>query len=186
MVQALRHGTLPRTLHVTEPSPHVDWTAGNVELLTEARPWPDADRPRRAGVSSFGMSGTNAHVILEEAPPADPPAEPSALPVVPWPVSARTPEALDAQLDRVRAVTDRDPVDVGYSLATGRSMFDHRAVLLGDTVIRGRARTGGTAMLFTGQGAQWSGMGRGLYDAYPVFAAAYDEVCARIEGLREG
>ncbi|MEV0131855.1 type I polyketide synthase [Dactylosporangium sp. NPDC050688] len=185
MVQALRHGILPQTLHVTEPSPHVDWTAGNVELLTEARDWPAVDRPRRAGVSSFGMSGTNAHVILEAAPPADAAAEPVAPPVVPWPVSARSVEALDAQVDRLRTVADHNPVDVGYSLATGRSMFDHRAVLLGDTVVRGRVRGGGTAMLFTGQGAQWSGMGRGLYAAFPVFAAAYDEVCAHIEGLRE-
>ncbi|MEV4141491.1 type I polyketide synthase, partial [Dactylosporangium sp. NPDC049742] len=185
MVQALRHGTLPRTLHVTEPSPHVDWTAGNVELLTEARPWPEADRPRRAGVSSFGMSGTNAHVILEQAPPAEAAAPAAPLPVVPWPVSARTADALDGQVARLRGVTD-NPTDVGFSLATGRSTFDHRAVVLGDAVIRGKAAAGGgNAMLFTGQGAQWSGMGRGLYEAFPVFAAAYDEVCAHIEGLRD-
>ncbi|MEV0136834.1 SDR family NAD(P)-dependent oxidoreductase, partial [Dactylosporangium sp. NPDC050688] len=186
MVLAMRHGTLPRTLHVSAPSLHVDWSAGEVRLLTEARPWPSADRPRRAAVSSFGISGTNAHVIVEE-PPARiaAPGERTALPVVPWPVSARTPEALDAQVVRVRAVADLDPVDVGYSLATGRAAFEHRAVLLGDTVVRGRVRDGGTAMLFTGQGAQWSGMGRGLYAAFPVFAAAYDEVCAHIEGLRD-
>ncbi|WP_169788991.1 type I polyketide synthase [Dactylosporangium aurantiacum] len=187
MVLALRHATVPRTLHVDAPSPHIDWSSGAVELATEAQPWPAGDRPRRAAVSSFGISGTNAHVIVEEPPArADAPVERAALPVVPWPVSARSVEALDAQVSRVRAALPAaDPVDVGFSLATGRSTFEHRAVLLGDAVVRGRARDGGTAMLFTGQGAQWSGMGRGLYEAFPVFAVAYDEVCARIEGLRE-
>ncbi|MEV0570871.1 type I polyketide synthase, partial [Dactylosporangium sp. NPDC050588] len=181
MVLALQHQMLPRTLHVTTPSSHVDWSEGAVALLTEARPWPSTDRPRRAGVSSFGISGTNAHVILEEAPATPPAAAPSPLPVVPWPLSARTPEALDAQVTRLRQATLADPVDVGHSLATGRSAFDHRAVVLGDAVIRGRVTEGGNAMLFTGQGAQWPGMGRGLYEAFPVFAAAYDEVCALVE-----
>ncbi|GAA1539931.1 hypothetical protein GCM10009827_069070 [Dactylosporangium maewongense] len=181
MVLAMRHGQLPRTLHVAAPSSHVDWSSGAVEILTDARPWPAADRPRRAGVSSFGISGTNAHVIIEEPPAGAAPAgERVALPLVPWPVSARTPDALDGQVSRLREVPE-NPMDVGFSLATGRSMFEHRAVLLGDAVIRGRARDGGSAMLFTGQGAQWSGMGRGLYEAFPVFAAAYDEVCALVE-----
>ncbi|MET7424044.1 type I polyketide synthase [Dactylosporangium sp. NPDC005555] len=185
MVLALRHQTLPRTLHVTAPSSHVDWTGGAVEILTEPRPWPSGERPRRAGVSSFGISGTNAHVILEEPPAANVvTGERVALPVVPWPLSARTPEALDTQVARLRGGSG-DPVDVGYSLATGRSAFEYRAVLLGDVPVRGRVRDGGSAMLFTGQGAQWSGMGRGLHAAFPVFAAAYDEVCAHIEGLRD-
>ncbi|MGI5175027.1 type I polyketide synthase [Dactylosporangium sp. CA-152071] len=185
MVLALRHGTLPRTLHVDAPSPHIDWSSGAVELATEARPWPATDRPRRAGISSFGISGTNAHVIVEEPPAVIAAAGSRAvLPVVPWPVSARTADALDGQVSRLREVTE-NPMDVGFSLATGRSMFEHRAVLLGDTQVRGRVRDGGNAMLFTGQGAQWSGMGRGLYEAFPVFAAAYDEVCAHIEGLRD-
>ncbi|MFC4044716.1 type I polyketide synthase [Dactylosporangium siamense] len=182
MVQALRHGMLPRTLHVTEPSPHVDWTAGAVELLTETRAWPDVDRPRRAAVSSFGMSGTNAHVILEQAPPSDPAAAPPPLPVVPLPVSARTPEAVDASIARLHE-TNADPMDVGYSLAVGRAAFDHRAVVLGDAVVRGKAGKGGSAMLFTGQGAQRSGMGRGLHATFPAYAKAYDEVCEHIDGL---
>ncbi|GAA3287276.1 hypothetical protein GCM10020218_050560 [Dactylosporangium vinaceum] len=185
MILALQHETLPKTLHVTEPSSHVDWSAGAVSLLTAARPWPAGPRPRRAGVSSFGISGTNAHVILEEAPAPSPAAPtPAALPVAPWPVSARTPAGLDAQLARVRAL-DADPVAVGFSLATTRTHFDHRAVLLGGTEIRGSVRGGRNAMLFTGQGAQRAGMGRRLYEAFPVFAASYDAVCDRIDGLRD-
>ncbi|HEX5597763.1 MAG TPA: beta-ketoacyl synthase N-terminal-like domain-containing protein, partial [Micromonosporaceae bacterium] len=101
MVQAIRHGVLPRTLHVDEPSSHVDWSAGNVRLLTEARPWPQTENPRRAGVSSFGVSGTNAHVILEEAPSQS--AVDAVLVDYPLPllVSGRTSAGLDAQLDRL-------------------------------------------------------------------------------------
>ncbi|MFI5908335.1 type I polyketide synthase [Dactylosporangium sp. NPDC051541] len=184
MVQAMRHGVLPPTLHVTEPSPHVDWAAGDVELLTEARPWPETGRPRRAAVSSFGMSGTNAHVILEEPAPApDPELSPADLPVVPLPVSARTPAALDAQLARLDAIGGAG-VDLGFSLATTRSQFDHRAVRLGSAVVRGQVRKGRSAMLFTGQGAQRADMGRRLHAAFPVFAESYDSVCDRIEGLR--
>ncbi|MFB9416012.1 type I polyketide synthase, partial [Dactylosporangium matsuzakiense] len=185
MILALQHETLPKTLHVTEPSSHVDWSAGAVSLLTAARPWPAGPRPRRAGVSSFGISGTNAHVILEEAPAPSPAAPtPAALPVAPWPVSARTPAGLDAQLARVRAL-DADPVAAGFSLATTRTHFDHRAVLLDGTEIRGSVRGGRNAMLFTGQGAQRADMGRRLYEAFPVFASSYDAVCDRIDGLRD-
>ncbi|MCZ0973669.1 hypothetical protein O1L55_24745 [Streptomyces albulus] len=122
MVMAMRHGTLPRTLHVTEPSSHVDWSDGTVRLLTEATPWPRTDRPRRAGVSSFGISGTNAHVVLEQ-PPAEPaPEDRAAPPVVAWPVSARTPAALAAQVDRLRAAaTTLAPLDAAHSLAGGRT-----------------------------------------------------------------
>ncbi|TDC99424.1 ketoacyl-synthetase C-terminal extension domain-containing protein, partial [Nonomuraea diastatica] len=102
MVMAMRHGVLPQTLHADEPSPHVDWSAGAVELLTEARPWGQADRPRRAAVSSFGISGTNAHMIIEQGPVAEPEPEPVAqMPVVPWLVSAKSLEGLEGQAGRL-------------------------------------------------------------------------------------
>ncbi|MYY12463.1 SDR family NAD(P)-dependent oxidoreductase, partial [Streptomyces sp. SID4919] len=146
-VLALRHGVLPRTLHVDEPTPHADWSSGAVELLTEARDWPATDRPRRAGVSSFGMSGTNAHVVLEQAPRPDPAADPDptagsgtgagpGTSVLPWVLSGRTASALRDQAARLGARLATDPaarpVDIGYSLATTRSAFEHRAVVIGD------------------------------------------------------
>ncbi|GAA4526129.1 type I polyketide synthase [Amycolatopsis samaneae] len=206
MVMALREGVLPKTLHVTEPTSHVDWTTGRVELLTERIAWPVAERPRRAGVSAFGLSGTNAHVILEQAPDDQPAETPSGgLPgPVPWPLSGHTPEALREQAARLLAhLEDRPgtaPLDVGFSLATGRGAFEHRAVVLaGDRaealaglaavardrarpgVPRGTADAGATAFLFTGQGAQRPGMGRELYEAFPVFAEAFDEVVAELD-----
>ncbi|MER6859995.1 type I polyketide synthase [Streptomyces pilosus] len=199
MVMAMRHGVLPKTLHVEEPSPHVDWSAGAVELLTEARPWESDGRPRRAGVSSFGLSGTNAHVILEEAPLHDEPEKDEqplvALPAVPWAVSGRGEAALRAQAERLAAFVsgrgDLAPADVAFSLATTRSVFEHRAVVVGrdsDELLRGLAevasgeRVGGTpvqgktAFVFSGQGSQRAGMGQELYEAFPVFAGALDEV----------
>ncbi|MFE6975980.1 type I polyketide synthase [Streptomyces sp. NPDC057682] len=205
MVLAMRHGELPRTLYAQTPSTHVDWSAGAVELLSEARAWPVGDRPRRAGVSAFGISGTNAHIILEEAPAALVP-EPSVdvtLPVVPWPVSAKTPAALAAQAGRLESGTDgRDAVDVGLSLATTRAALEHRAVVLGtgtdDLLDRLRSLADGapapgtvtatagdglTGFVFSGQGGQRVGMGRELADAFPVFAEALDEVCAHFDAL---
>ncbi|MFI9588031.1 type I polyketide synthase [Streptomyces sp. NPDC052236] len=151
MVMALRNEELPRTLHVSEPSPHVEWSDGAVSLLTEARPWPRGRRPRRAGVSSFGISGTNAHVLIEEAPPVEetaragenaPVAAVAAGRGAPlWALSGRTEPALRARaaalLDALgegqsrRGLADADTRDLGFALATTRAALDHRAVVLG-------------------------------------------------------
>ncbi len=214
MVMALRHQTLPVTINVDEPTPRVDWSEGAVELLTDSRPWERGDHPRRAGISSFGISGTNAHVVIEESPADDGErGEPVApMPAVPWVLSARTEEALRDQADRlwnhVDGRTELDTVDVGYSLATSRDVFEHRAVVVGSDreellwaldglsegepgagVAQGDTRgVGGrrrVAFLFTGQGAQRAGMGRELYESYPVFAAAFDSVCEHLDPLLE-
>ncbi|MFC9504201.1 SDR family NAD(P)-dependent oxidoreductase [Streptomyces sp. NPDC057002] len=144
MVQALRHGELPRTLHTDSPSPHVDWSSGRVELLTDARPWPASDRPRRAGVSAFGIGGTNAHVILEEAPEeetteaspetvATPPSPWLLSAAVPWLLSAADEPALRTQARRLAAdMADRPGLsfsDVAHSLAVSRSALPHRALV---------------------------------------------------------
>ncbi|MDC0774058.1 type I polyketide synthase, partial [Streptomyces sp. HD] len=211
-VLALQHAVLPKTLHVGKPSSQVDWSAGAVELLTEARKWPETGRPRRVGVSSFGISGTNAHVVLEQAPEEEPAAEPQAddvaeppfttgPAVLPWLISGNTEAALREQAARLRAHLDAQPglaaADVGHSLLTSRSQLAHRAVLftgqdedrpaaltaLADGLdapglVRGTGDAGaGAVFVFPGQGSQWAGMGRELWDASPVFAARMDE-CA--------
>ncbi|GGZ65418.1 hypothetical protein GCM10010387_67880 [Streptomyces inusitatus] len=216
MVLAMRNGVLPQTLHVDAPTPHVDWSAGDISLLTEAVEWPETGRPRRAAVSSFGVSGTNAHTILEQAPAVTGTALtsvgrpegglPEGIPATTaWVLSGRTEAALREQAERLhgRLVADGAvrPVDVGLSLATGRAALDHRAVLIaadrdgflaeltalatGDhsaETIQGIANPDHqVAFLFTGQGSQRLGMGRELYEAYPVFADALDSVCARFD-----
>ncbi|MDL2082176.1 type I polyketide synthase, partial [Streptomyces sp. GXMU-J15] len=201
MVMALRERVLPRTLHIDEPTPHVDWSSGNVQLLTQAREWTtEGERPRRGAVSSFGVSGTNAHMILEEAPsavqpgPVDGPEGLSGSPAVPWPVSGRTADALRAQAGRLATVTG-DPVDVGWSLCSARTSFEHRAVVWGGdaaeltaglealasggvaaNTVTGSAVVGSAPVfVFPGQGSQWVGMGRRLLSSSPVFAARIAE-----------
>ncbi len=213
MVLALQNGELPATLFADVASPHVDWSADTVRLLTESKPWPAGDTPRRAGVSAFGISGTNAHIILEEAPaPGEvtEPAEP-ATPVLSgtgtmaWLVSGRTADALATQAGRLRELVagraELAPRDVAWSLATTRSTFHHRAVVLGSgreelmeglaTVATDRSAAGvltgalpaagagggRVAFVFPGQGSQWLGMGRELRECSPVFAARLNE-CA--------
>ncbi|MEU1147351.1 SDR family NAD(P)-dependent oxidoreductase [Streptomyces sp. NPDC005901] len=281
MVQAMRHGVMPRTLHADTPSRHVDWESGAVSVLAAQQEWPELERPRRSAVSSFGISGTNAHVILE-APPADtvslsetappedtvslsdtvPPADtappartappesaagpgeaapseqttaraPEA-PVIAWPLSARTADGLRRQAARLldhinraptntspdpadrdtahRDTTHRDPApdprDVAHTLATGRALMDHRAVVLGTgrddltealaAVARGEdapaavtgavpaVGAGGLALVFSGQGSQRAGMGRELHARHPIFAEAFDAVCAAVDAHLDG
>ncbi|MFF3724853.1 acyltransferase domain-containing protein, partial [Streptomyces erythrochromogenes] len=213
MVMAIRNGLLPRTLHVDAPTSHVDWSSGAVSLLTEATPWPDVDRPRRAGVSSFGVSGTNAHLVLEQA--AEPEAEgaapaeevPADSAPVPFLVSAKTDRALRAQagrlLDHLRDHPGVRLADIGRSLAVGRAHFDRRAaVVAGDRaeleqglraladgatargLVTGQSRPAARPVfVFPGQGAQWVGMAAGLLESSPVFARRMAECAAALDPL---
>ncbi len=201
-VLAMRHRQLPKTLHVDAPSPQVDWSAGDVRLLTEAEPWPETGKPARAGVSAFGVGGTNAHVVLEAAPEEEAETGITAVSsVVPWLLSAKTADALCAQAGALRSIVDTDDaVAVGFALASTRARLEHRAVVLADDraaalaalaagqpvpgVVSGVVAEGSSAFLFSGQGAQRPGAGRELYDSFPVFAGVVDVVCAHVDGLR--
>ncbi|WIX84130.1 SDR family NAD(P)-dependent oxidoreductase [Amycolatopsis carbonis] len=199
MVQAMRHGILPRTLHVDEPTTHVDWAAGGVRVLTEQIPWPETGRPRRAGVSGFGISGTNAHVVLEQAP-EQPEVEPAGITApVPLVLSGQSVPAVRGQAARLAELLDGDGdaalADVAWSAALTRSAFDHRAVVVaadrqealsslralaagepGPTAVTGEARvSGGVVFVFPGQGSQWAGMGRELLETSAVFRESIQE-----------
>ncbi|MFG1611078.1 beta-ketoacyl synthase N-terminal-like domain-containing protein, partial [Actinoplanes sp. NPDC049265] len=201
MVEAMRHGVLPRTLHVDAPSPHVDWAAGDVALLTENQPWPGDRKPRRAGVSSFGLSGTNAHVVLEQHRAPAAPVTTAETGPLPWVLSAQSPAALRERAGQLATALTADPawhpLDVGYSLAATRSAFAHRAVVVGGTredflrtlgkltdgagwpgLTSGTAKPRRVAFLFDGQGTQRLTMGQGLYGRFPAFARAWDAVGA--------
>ncbi|MFF3859306.1 type I polyketide synthase [Streptomyces sp. NPDC002209] len=215
MVQALRHGVMPPTLHVQKPSTEVDWTAGAVELLTEAREWPQTGRTRRAGVSSFGISGTNAHLILEEAPqeeaePGTEEAQPAG--AVPLVVSARSAESLSGQAGRLASYLESGAggaslASVAGALVSDRAVFGDRAVVVADSAeealtrlealsrgedaagaVVGRAASapGKTVWVFPGQGSQRVGMGRELYARHPLFAQALDEACEQLDARLAG
>ncbi|MCM3813101.1 acyltransferase domain-containing protein, partial [Streptomyces sp. DR7-3] len=206
-VLSMRHGVMPKSLHIDEPTPEVDWSAGTVELLAEARDWPGADeRPRRAGVSSFGVSGTNAHVILEQAPAIPEPAEPvepseAAKPSgpvglelepsgpVPWVLSAQNEAALK-DLARQLATADGSVRDIAHSLISTRAALPHRAVVVGSTreefataleQITGHTPDGGkTVLVFPGQGSQWVGMGQRLWETSALYRDTIREVDAAL------
>ena len=199
LVQSIRNGVVPATLHLDSPTPQVDWSSGTIRVVGSACPWPESpdqtDRPRRAGVSSFGLSGTNAHVILEQAPPESAAAAFRVRPpVTAWALSAKSASALAEQATRLRRFVEQhselDPHDVAYSLVSTRALFEHRAVVVGaerdellgglaavssstpaPNVLTGKAAaTGRTVFVFPGQGSQWLGMAVELLDSAPAFA----------------
>ncbi|MDT5031056.1 MAG: candicidin polyketide synthase FscB, partial [Actinoplanes sp.] len=206
MVLAMRHGVVPKSLHIDAPSPHVDWTAGAMALAAEHTDWPESDHPRRAAVSSFGVSGTNAHVIIEQAPAAPPTeAEPGPATALPWVLSAKSAPALRDQAARLAAFLRGNehlhPADIGYTLATARTAMEHRGAIVAtdrdgylrglDALAEGGIAPGlvegtaagwadgadGVVFVFPGQGAQWAAMAAELIESSPVFAERIRE-CA--------
>ncbi|MGW7081852.1 type I polyketide synthase, partial [Streptomyces sp. NPDC054866] len=210
MIEAMRQGVLPSTLHVDEPSRHVDWSTGSVSLLTESRPWPETGRPRRAAVSSFGISGTNAHVILEAAPqPAQTEPQEQHSGPVPVVLSARSPQALAETAGRLAGFVETHPeaevAPLAARLWSGRAKLEHRAGIVTDNpdelrdalaalaggrdhpaLITGPPRTTTTgaarwALVLSGQGSQKPGMGAHLHQTFPAYADALDEVCQALD-----
>ncbi|OMB93636.1 type I polyketide synthase [Mycobacterium colombiense] len=208
-VLAIEHAAIPPSLNYAEPEPELNHLG--LQVNTALARWPPVDRPRRAGVSSFGMGGTNAHLIVEqfEQPPAQPEIPPAdADEVVPWVLSGRSEQALANQARRLSAyLADRaevSPLDIAWSLVSTRTLFEHRAVVVGGDraalatglaalaagesrpgLAVGRARPPGslgkTVFVFPGQGSQWLGMGRQLYERFDVFACAFDEAAATVD-----
>ena len=209
-VLAIEHATIPPSLNHADPDPETDLNHLGLQVNTAVTIWPPTGHPRRAGVSSFGMGGTNAHLIVEQAParpdaaPPESPADPG--PAVPWVLSARSERALTNQATRLSAYLaergDLAPLDVAWSLVSTRTLFEHRAVVVGgdrDALTTGLAalaagesrpgvavgRTtppGKAVFVFPGQGSQWLGMGGQLYDRFDVFAGAFDEAAAAVDG----
>ncbi|MFH8760721.1 type I polyketide synthase, partial [Streptomyces atroolivaceus] len=204
MVLALRHGVVPKTLHIDEPTSHIEWDSAGVRLADASVPWPETGRPRRGAVSSFGISGTNAHVILEHAPEPEAEAAEDTGDHLPWVISAKSPESLREQALRLHAHVSAAPeatlVDIARSLLTTRAGFEHRAVVIGRDreellrrlaafghgdetpgVIQGTAACDTrTAFVFPGQGSQWSGMATELLDFSPAFADRFGECAAAL------
>ncbi|WP_367140657.1 MULTISPECIES: type I polyketide synthase, partial [Streptomyces] len=209
MTMAIHHGHLPKTLHTDQPSPRIDWHQGHLNLLTQPQPWPHHNHPRRAAISSFGLSGTNAHLILEQPPhpPTTPTTNQNKDGSFPWLLSAPTGQALRARAAQLHhhltAHQDLAVADIGHCLATTRTTtHPHRAAVLAtgrtealhglEALARGEAapqvltRTGTTAagttaFLFPGQGSQYPGSGRDLHGRFPAFARAFDEACAHLD-----
>ncbi len=205
-VLAIQHSTIPPTLNHAGADPEADLNRLGLQVNTTPVPWPSTDHPRRAGVSSFGMGGTNAHLIVEQPPAQPDTAQPDMrtdeVVAVPWVLSARSERALTNQAQRLSAFVaergDLAPLDVAWSLVSTRTFFEHRAVVVGGDpaglaalaageshsgVAMGRATAPGKAVfVFPGQGSQWLGMGRQLYERFDVFARAFDEAAAAVAG----